>query len=76
MKLLFCLRLGCLFTYIVSMYLASGGLDGCELASQPRGRGFNSYLASLSKVLLLAREISIYGLYAGKTSGCNSPTVD
>ena len=37
--------------------------------------GFNSYLASLSKVIPLAHEVPIYGLSSGKAFGCNSSTV-
>ena len=54
------------------MQIAADDLVGCELASQPRGRGFSSYLASLSKVLPLAHEVRIHGLSAGKVPGCNS----
>ena len=47
--------------------LNKSGLVGCELASQPRCHGFNSYPVSLSKVLPLAHEVPIHGLF-----GCNS----
>ena len=59
-----------------TLYLAAGGLVGCELASQPEGCRFNSYPASLSKVLPLAHEVPIYGLSSGKAYRCNSSTAE
>ena len=58
------------------LQIAYGGRVGTESTLQPEGHRFNSYPASLSKVLPLAHEVPIYGLLSGKASGCNSSTAE